>query len=600
MLRPSLFWKFFAAFALVTLATAGVLGGIAVPSLVRAEHVETERKLQAYLALVTPWAAPVLAHQEDEAAFRTRVRSLAGASDVRLTVIADDGRVVADSERDPATMDDHGDRPEIQDARRTGSGVSSRFSATVQTRMMYVARRLGEADHPLGYVRASQTLHTIGARASAIRDHVLGATLAAVLISLGIALFVTRRLTRPLRSLARASLAFGRGNYDTRVPVESGDELGRLGETFNRMAKELQARIETISRDHSELLAILSGMTEGVVATDRERRVVLMNAAAGRMLGAHAADAVGGRIWEVTRLAEVSEVIAAALEQGRQEEEEVRVPGSPRDGFLQLVAAPVKSEDQKVMGAVLVLHDISALRHLEHVRRDFVANVSHELKTPLAAIRGFAETILEDEQMDPGTRRRFLERVRKQAVRLTDLVEEVLALSRLESDSQAVPMRSVDAVANVREACSTLAPLAEERRISVLKDLPAHAVEVRGDDEALRRVASNLLDNAFKYTPPGGTVWVRLREEPTSLQLEVEDTGIGIPAEARERVFERFYRVDPGRSRAAGGTGLGLAIVKHLVQAMGGRVWVEAGATGGSRFCVQLPRARTRTESPPA
>ncbi len=591
MPRLRLTWKLLAAFALVTLATALVIGALAIPSLVRAEEVESEKTLLSHVARLKPWAVPVLAGREDEGAFRERMATPSGHSDVRMTVIAPDGRVVADSEHDATSMDDHSDRPEIQDARRLGTGVATRHSATLGTRMMYAAERIGNGDAVLGYVRASQTLRAIGARTRAIRDHVLGATLAAILISLAIAFLVSRRLTRPLRSLTHASLAFGHGQYDTRVPVESSDELGRLGETFNRMAKELQRRIETISRDRSELLAILTGMTEGVVATDRERRVVLMNIAAGQMVGEHAADAVGKRIWEVTRIPEVSEVVAAALEQGRQEEEEVRIPGAKRDRFMQLVAAPVKSEAGEVTGAVLVLHDISELRHLEHVRRDFVANVSHELKTPLAAIRGFAETILEDDEMDAGTRRRFLERVRKQAVRLTDLVEEVLALSRLESDSQAVPMQRVDAAACIREACATLSPLAEERRIQVVPTIPDGTVEVRGDEEAIRRLATNLLDNALKYTPSGGTVWVRLEVDAESVHLRVEDTGIGIPLEARERVFERFYRVDPGRSRAAGGTGLGLAIVKHLVQALGGRVWVEEGDEGGSRFCVQLPRA---------
>jgi two-component system phosphate regulon sensor histidine kinase PhoR len=246
---------------------------------------------------------------------------------------------------------------------------------------------------------------------------------------------------------------------------------------------------------------------------------------------------------------------------------------------------------------VLVLHDISTLRHLEMVRRDFVANVSHELKTPLAAIRGLAETILEDDSMASETRRDFLERVRLQTLRLSTMVEEVLVVSRLESDDHTVELLSVDAVEHTREAVQALLPLAEERKVDVQMVLPEGRLSVLATEEALRRIVGNLVDNGIKYTPSGGHVWVRLRREGERVLLEVEDDGIGIPPESRERVFERFYRVDPGRSRAAGGTGLGLSIVKHLVQALGGEVWLEPVPIRGSIFRV---RFRPGDRTPPA
>jgi two-component system phosphate regulon sensor histidine kinase PhoR len=417
------------------------------------------------------------------------------------------------------------------------------------------------------------------------------ALLAGVALALVLALLLARRLMRPVRALATAAAAIAAGEAPRRVPFGSRDEFGGLADAFNRMAEELEDRIQTITRERRELRAILAGMVEGVVAVNSSEQVVILNAAAARMVKADAATAVGRGIWEATRVPEVGEALTAAVRKGEAQQREARLPGTPRDRFISLHAAPLKDTHGAVHGAVLVLYDITEIRTLEGVRRDFVANVSHELKTPLSAIRGFVETILEDADMEAATRERFLGRVLEQVLRLSTMVEELLALSRLESAPGDLPVEVIDACRSVRRTVLAAAPLAREREIRLTGDLPPEEVVVRGSEEALQRIAGNLVDNALKYTPRGGHVTVRLRRQEGSVLLEVEDSGPGIPPHARERVFERFFRVDAGRSRAAGGTGLGLSIVKHLVQALDGEVSVGEAPSGGSLFRVRLPAA---------
>ena len=597
--RIGLFWKLFAGLASLSLLTALLVGLIAIPRLIESEEEWVDSSLVLSTSILEGGALDAL-QGGDADALQMRLVSLPIEQDVRLTVIRRDGVVLADTDHDPQEMNDHSERPEVVASLTEDYGRSTRFSDTLRTRMRYVARRVARDGEHLGWVRASRSLGAIDERTAALRDMVISAALLAVLVSLLLALYISRRLTRPLRSLTSAVVAIARGDYERRVPADASDEIGRLAGAFNRMAEQLRERVATISRDRRELRAMLAGMQEGVLAMDREERVVLMNVAAGRILDADPESDVGRQVWEVTRLREVGEALTSAVRQGRPEEREVRLTGAPRDRFLQLHAAPIGTRDGPAQGAVLVLHDITDLRYLEKIRRDFVANVSHELKTPLAAIRGFTETILEDEAMDPETRRKFLERVRHQSIRLAEMVEEVLMLSRLESDSESVPLQPIDLGTSVRESLHALAPQAEAAGVSLESRLPDEPARVLGSEESLRRIVGNLLDNAVKYTPDGGQVWVRVHVTGGSVVLEVEDNGIGIPVEARDRVFERFYRVDPGRSRAKGGTGLGLSIVKHLVQALGGEVGVDASSTGGSIFRVCMRLAESTSEEPNA
>jgi two-component system phosphate regulon sensor histidine kinase PhoR len=394
-----------------------------------------------------------------------------------------------------------------------------------------------------------------------------------------------------------AARAVTAGDYGHRVRIERADEIGVLADALNTMTAQLKTQIDTMTADRNKTLAILSGMVEGVVAVDREERVVHANAAAQAILGVDAKQALGRRIWEVMRVVEVSEALGEAMRQNRVRVSEVRIPTPQKDQVIQLTATPMRGSGDEIDGAVVVLHDVSDLRQLEGVRRDFVANISHELKTPLTAIRGLVETLIDDGDMDTDTHNRFIEKIRDQSTRLTNIVSDLLTLSRLESGPGGLRFEPMDLRDTVRESCGTQVHAAETKQVSLIPEVPDAPVTIDGDAEAMRELVDNLVSNAIKYTPPGGTVDVRLKTEGASAVLEVADTGIGIPPEEQSRIFERFYRVDKARSREQGGTGLGLSIVRHLAQALQGEARVRSRLGVGSVFSVLLPSYTYESES---
>jgi two-component system phosphate regulon sensor histidine kinase PhoR len=321
-------------------------------------------------------------------------------------------------------------------------------------------------------------------------------------------------------------------------------------------------------------------------------RVVHLNAVGARLLGIERDGAEGSRLWELTRAMEVCSILERARREVREVRGETRLlAATPQERVIELWASPLKDREGAVAGSLVVLHDVTQLRKLESLRRDFVANVSHELKTPLTAIRGLVETLLDDPAMESETRRHFLERVRAQAGRLGQLVNDLLTLARVES-AEGLPQRErVDVRVVLQECAARFEPLCAAKDLRLVRDLGTRSLIVLGDEECLRQIADNLLDNALKYTPAGGRVHLRARasEATPDVVVEVEDSGIGIPSDQLERIFERFYRVDKARSRELGGTGLGLSIVKNMAQALGGSVSVESALGRGSTFRVTLP-----------
>jgi two-component system phosphate regulon sensor histidine kinase PhoR len=435
-----------------------------------------------------------------------------------------------------------------------------------------------------------------------LRNAVTLAVGIAILVALLLGFLHARRVTRPVLSMATAAELIAAGDYEEEVRIESSDELGTLARAFNTMSRELRRSIATVEADRNTLTAILSSMVEGVVAVDRDERIVHVNDVAGRLFGVVPERALSKPIWEVTRIREISEMLSETLREEELVQRVVRRPGSP-DQILDLRASPLRAGGGRLAGAVLVLDDITQLRQLETMRRDFVGNVSHELKTPVTAIRGLVETLLDDPEVEPVRRVRYLSKIRNQADRLANLVGDLLSLSRLESGG-IVELVAIDVRDAVEGSIRGLRPTAEARRIVVVPELPERPIVVEVDEDALEQAVSNLLDNALKYTPEGGTVHVRLTADPAGegrATIEVQDTGIGIEPRHRERIFERFYRVDTARSRELGGTGLGLAIVKHVAQALRGEVSVDSVSGEGSTFRIHLPLADAgATEELPA
>ena len=428
----------------------------------------------------------------------------------------------------------------------------------------------------------------------ALRAELLGGvtalTLAAGVAALLLSLWVSRGLARQLDELRDAAEHLGLGKGRARVRLGEGDEIASLGHTFNDLSERLAARIARLEEDRQQLRTILSGMVEGVVALDAEQRILFANDRATQLLELAAPAPVGRRLWEVVRQRPLLDVVQRALAAPEPLREEIGWAGAtPRS--LTLHAARLSGEPSR--GAVLVLHDTTEIRRLERLRQEFVANVSHELKTPLSVIKACVETLQMGAVDDAQHRGAFLDRIAQQSDRLHALILDMLSLTRIESGEELFELTAVP-VGPAVEACLERHRTRAEARHQTLHvgdGTGANHLAVWADEEAFGQILDNLVDNAVKYTPEGGEIRVGWRLDGEQVSLEVADNGIGIPEPDLPRVFERFYRVDKARSREVGGTGLGLSIVKHLVQALRGNVGAASRVGEGSIFTVRLPRA---------
>ncbi len=423
-----------------------------------------------------------------------------------------------------------------------------------------------------------------------------GAAVVAVLMSLALSARLARKWKRPLRALIAAADKLGEGNGGQRVFTEGQEEIGELVRTFNRMSEQLDGRIARLEEDRQQLSTILSGMVEGVVALDAGQRILYANERATQLLGLPSQTPVGRRLWEVVRQRPLLDVVQRALDSSEPQREELGWSGS---SMRSLTVHAARLPGPPPRGAVLVLHDTTELRRLERLRQEFVANVSHELKTPLSVIKVCVETLLDGAIDDPQHRVQFLEQLDSQSNRLHALILDLLSLARVESGEELFDFQSLS-VSEIVQACLERHRPRAEAKEQILEMAPpagepaasAAGLSVWADEEALEQIVDNLLDNAVKYTPSGGRIEVRWRREGEQVCLEVADNGIGIPPSDLPRIFERFYRVDKARSREMGGTGLGLSIVKHLAQAMHGSVRAASVPGQGTTFTVCLPPAR--------
>lgn len=588
MIRSRFSWKLIAGLLLPIFLSTAIVGGIAIRSIEQDSTEEIRRSLAAQAALLRNVAADRL-DQPHQSVLKQEVRSLGEEVGTRLTIIDAQGLVLADSQEDPSGMDNHGSRPEILSARSHGSGIATRYSQRLGVTVTYLALPIEDDGRLLGYALASLPLSDINQRLNHLRSVVaLGAALA-MLAALVLGLAFARNIVKPVRAMTTVAEGMAHGDYNRRLPATRADELGDLARALNRTAENSRNRMETIITDRNKLLSLLKGMVEGVVAVDREERVLQMNSAAGKILGASPETSVSKPIWEVTRVRQVCDTLSRTLRSKSDARDELRLATRSQDQVVEMLASPLLDGEGELAGAVVVLHDVSNLHRLQTVRRDFVANASHELKTPIAAIRALVETLIEDRSMPSADRERFLDKIWNQSMRLSSLVSDLLTLSRLESSPGGPELLPIDLRQPFRAAVQALSSTGEERGVAIHAELPPDPVRVLGDAEALVQLTTNLLDNALKYTGPGGQVWARLTTENGRALIEVQDTGMGIAPQDQARVFERFYRVDKARSRELGGTGLGLSIVKHVAANHHGDVLVESTPGIGSTFRASFP-----------
>ncbi len=588
-MRLNLFWKLGVAFLALLILVLLPVDFYAERTLRREyERSGFERLASiARLAQERPLQWPPVSAEggEDLSGLRGWVAQMA-ASGARVTLIASSGQVLADSEADPRSMENHAGRPEIQQALAAGEGRSVRHSVTLQRDLLYYAVRQPMPARPPLVLRFALPVEAIDAVLWDFRKGLWLASLVMLLVTGTASLVISRSFSQRVERLRAFSRRVAESDFRPIPADRSGDALEALAVSLNETAARLDSSIRTLTEERNLSAAILGSMVEAVAVVNAAERLVFANPAFAEILGLDMPPRAGSALLEVVRQTELIEAVRQVLRGEPTVRAEI-MTGTVKPRYFAATVAAVRAE--RTPSAVVVLHDITDLRRLERVRRDFVANVSHEFKTPLTAIQGFAETLLAGAIDDPQNRSRFLGIILEHARRLARLTDDLLQLSQIEAERLKMEIRPLRIEELVNGCLETTRLRAAEKNIRLSAELPAGLPEIAGDHRRLAEVLQNLLDNALQYTQPDGQIVVQAKAAEREVVLTVADTGIGIPEAEQARIFERFYRVDAARSREVGGTGLGLSIAKHLVEAHGGRIWVESEVGRGSQFHFSVP-----------
>ena len=588
MSHRRLLWQIYPAYLLIIIAALAVITVYLSQLLPEFYYNQVADDLRSRASLVEQQILPVL-KESDFAGIDELSKALGRSSSTRITIILPDGRVIADSDEDSEMMENHGNRPEIKDALEKGIGRSLRFSSTLGEEMMYLAVPIEEHGQILAVVRTAIPATAIHRELKKIYQKILLSILIIAVIAAGLSLVISRKISRPIEQMRDTAQRFASGELNLRVPVPKQIELAELAEALNEMARQLQRRFETITKQRNESEAILSSMVEGVLAVDSNSHIVSVNQAAANFLGIDAKKAQGRNIEEAIRNPDLQKYMQDILSEAEPGETDIVLTGPP-ERIIRLDGAGLTDSQGNRSGAVIVLSDMTRIRHLENLRRDFVANVSHELRTPITSIKGFVETLQEGAITEPKEAERFLRIIARHSDRLNAIVEDLLTLSSLEEGSEqrkiAFEKRPVKPVlSSVIELSSVKA---EEKKITI--DLNCDkAIQARMNAALLEQAVLNLVDNAIKYSEPAGRIQIQVHKEDGMVTISIRDNGCGIAKKYQERIFERFYVVDKSRSRKLGGTGLGLAIVKHIAAVHGGHVTVDSSPGNGSTFTLYVP-----------
>ncbi len=517
------------------------------------------------------------------------LKNLAGKVSTRITVAMPSGLVLGDSQKSPASMDNYSDDPEVKEARGGKIGMATRYDPALNEDMVYVAIPRIVNGRPAGIVRAGMPATAMSSALATIYGDTLVGCLVIVLFAAMISLYASQKISRPITQLKLGAIRFAGGDLHYRLDAPNSEEFAALADAMNAMASQLHARITTITQQRNELEAVLSGMVEAVLVIDKYENIRSVNRAAEKLFQINRVRVEGRKVQEAIRNTDLRRFVTETLSREEPLEADIVILGDP-EKFLQAHSAILRDVDGKTISALVVLNDVTRLKRLENIRRDFVANVSHELKTPITSIKGFLETLREGALRDPEHAERFLDIIIKHTDRLSAIVNDLLSLSRIERDSEkgeiAVQNGSITEVLDaVGKACNAKA---QSKNIK-LECEAGEEIVAPINPTLLEQAIVNLVDNAVKYSESGQTVSVRAEKISEEVVIKVIDEGSGIPREHLDRIFERFYRVDKARSRKVGGTGLGLAIVKHIVSAHGGRVTVQSFPGKGSTFSIYLP-----------
>lgn len=592
MFKSPFFRRLYVPYLLLVCAVALIIGIIGANRLHEA-HIDQAESLLRNTALVTSQLLAQDLDRSDQALLQEKVKALGQKLGNRITIIGPDpeGHVLADSEADPQHMEPHRFRPEVVTAYTNGEGSSVRPSDTLHKDLLYYALRIN-INNQTAFIRLAIHLDDLNASLRAFYLSIAAATIACMLLAGLVAYFVARRQALPMVEITGFADAVARGQLDHRILRSDHGELGDLARSLNSMADSFTRLLATAEKDKADLQAMLASMSEGVVATDGAKRIMLVNDSASKLLQ-FPTEAAGKLIWEVIRNDQIIKAVDEVAASGQRRQ--FQLDPAPNRHF-DVIICPVSytataHTAQKSSGLIIVVHDITQAMRYQDLRKEFVANVSHELRTPLTVIKGYAETLRDGAIDDTAKRDQYLDTIERHANQLSNLVNDLLELSRLDNQSTLPRRASIDLTALCRRVADLLAPAIAAKGHTLSLNIPNTTPPVLGNADYLERAVVNLLDNAIKYTPTGGRICIAIRVESTGAVIEVADNGIGIPKDDLPRLFERFYRVDRSRSREMGGTGLGLSIVKHVVQAHGGTVDVSSEINAGSRFRILLPLA---------
>ena len=589
-MKRRLLWQIYPAILIITLLSLFAIFWNVKSRIRSGYEAEKQVSLERIAALSLPSFRPLLEESKLD-----RIQALCvemgSAAQVRFTVIEPQGKVLGDSDELPETMVNHFDRPEFQQALHGTTGTAIRPSETLEQEMMYVAIPITRDGEIVAVLRTSVVMTELQATLDSVFKDILSYGILIAIAMAVLSLAFTWKISRPLELLRRGAERFAKGDLNHRLPIQQTREIGDLANSMNEMAGQLDKRIRTIVAQKNEQQAVLASMIEGVVAVSVNGHIISLNKAAAQILQAPLDTFIGRTVEEVVRNTELQQFVQKAMESKTPIEEQIVLHEQRQnERFLQTHGTALQDDKGDKIGALIVLNDVTHIRRLEQVRRDFVANVSHELKTPVTSIKGFIETLLEGNVSKPEDAQRFLEIIARQTNRLNSIIDDLLVLSRIEQQSE--HQQVIFEPARIRPILEAAAGLCEIA--SVAKDI---VIDIDCPDELeacinaslLEQAIVNLVDNAIKYSNPGSGIRIEAEQDETHTRIRVCDHGCGIAKEHCERLFERFYRVDKARSRKLGGTGLGLAIVKHIAQSHKGTVTVESTLGKGSTFTLELP-----------
>lgn len=573
--------KVFLSYILVVIISLAISGILTVGAVEKYIQKNTEEKLLSSSKVIEKI---IVSNSEN---LQALVKSLGKDFGFRITLVNLKGDVLADSDKPYNRLENHLKRPEIQKALKGKAGKSIRYSSSIKTKMMYVAVPVKNGENINSILRLSLPLSDIKDLSQFIWGIILSSTFIGFLIAFILSSILSGRLIKPLKDMAAASQEIAQGNYDRRITTHASGEIKILADSFNNMAANLKTTIRRLVEGKQKTEAILESMTDSLIAVDRKCNLIMINSAAEHLFSINQDEAIGKHLLEVIRNHELYSSVEKALTTKDTFYKEIKIL-TCREQIFRVNIAPIV--DKKNPGVVAVLRDITELRKLEKIRTEFVANVSHELKTPLTSIAGFVETLLDGAYKSKDYCVYFLDIIKEETDRMTRLINDLLYFSRIETSKDITQKGKVDILETVMKAIGVLQTSINEKQHKVTIDIPKDINPIISEKDSLLQILINLIGNAIKYTPTNGKIKVKAREDDKYISVTVIDNGVGISQEAQSRIFERFYRVDKARSSKVSGSGLGLAVVKHLTKRLGGQINVTSKLGKGSAFTVRIPK----------